>query len=95
MGAPSVHPKGAPNSKTEIRLYNKPIGQTKKSLDRLFQNQLKDWELVGNIYPPGPLEGERSLREASGQLPRKAISLWIGQKLPAEWAGPRRRWTRA
>jgi hypothetical protein len=28
-----------------------------ESLSRLFQNQLKDWGLVGDGYPPGPLEG--------------------------------------
>jgi hypothetical protein len=28
-----------------------------ESLGRLFQNQLKDWGLVGDGYPPGPLEG--------------------------------------
>jgi hypothetical protein len=28
-----------------------------ESLGRLFQNQLKDWGLVGDRYPPGPLEG--------------------------------------
>jgi hypothetical protein len=28
-----------------------------ESLGRLFQNQLKDWELVGDRYPPDPLEG--------------------------------------
>jgi hypothetical protein len=28
-----------------------------ESLGRLFQNQPKDWGLVGDRYPPGPLEG--------------------------------------
>jgi hypothetical protein len=28
-----------------------------ESLGRLFQNQLKDWGLVGDRYPSGPLEG--------------------------------------
>jgi hypothetical protein len=27
-------------------------------LSQLFQNKLKDWGLVGDIYPPGPLEGK-------------------------------------
>jgi predicted glycosyl hydrolase (DUF1957 family) len=45
---------------------------------------------VGDKYP---LEGERFLREDSGQLPRKVISSWAEQKLLTEWAGPRRRWT--
>ena len=27
-------------------------------LRRLFQNHLKDWGLVGDKYPLGPLEGE-------------------------------------
>jgi hypothetical protein len=45
---------------------------------------------VWDRYPPGPLEGERSLRGASGQLPRKAISSWAEKKLLAEWADLRR-----
>jgi hypothetical protein len=28
-----------------------------ESLGRLFRNQPKDWGLVGDRYPPGPLEG--------------------------------------
>jgi hypothetical protein len=28
-----------------------------ETLGRLFQNQPKDWGLVGDRYPPGPLEG--------------------------------------
>jgi hypothetical protein len=28
-----------------------------ESLGRLFQNQPKDWGLVGDRYPPGPPEG--------------------------------------
>jgi hypothetical protein len=28
-----------------------------ESLGRLFQNQLKDWGLMGDRFPPGPLEG--------------------------------------
>jgi hypothetical protein len=28
-----------------------------ESLGRLIQNQLKDWGLVGDRYPLGPLEG--------------------------------------
>jgi hypothetical protein len=28
-----------------------------ESLGRLFQNQPTDWGLVGDRYPPGPLEG--------------------------------------
>jgi hypothetical protein len=35
---------------------------------------------VGDRYPPGPLEGERSLREALGLLPRKAVYSWAGAK---------------
>jgi hypothetical protein len=32
--------------------------QDQEPLSRLFQNQLKDWGLVGDRYPSGPLEGE-------------------------------------
>ena len=50
---------------------------------------------MGGRYPPGPLEGEKASREASGQLPRKAIPSWAEQKLLAEWANLKRRQTRA
>jgi hypothetical protein len=33
-----------------------------ESLGRLFQNQLKDWGLVGDRYPSGPLEGKKASR---------------------------------
>jgi hypothetical protein len=33
---------------------------------------------MGDRYPPGPLEGEKPLHEASDQLPHKARSLWAG-----------------
>jgi hypothetical protein len=39
-------------------------------LDWLFQNQLKDRGLVGDRYPPGPLEGKKASREALGLLYR-------------------------
>jgi hypothetical protein len=47
-----------------------------ESLDRLFQNQHKDWGLVGDIYPLGPLEGKKASRRAPGPLFRKAIPSW-------------------
>jgi hypothetical protein len=49
-------------------------------LSRLFQNQLKDWGLVGDRYPPGPLEGERPLHGSTDQLPHKVVSLLVGQR---------------
>ena len=36
------------------------------SLGRLFQNQPKDWGLVGDGYPPGPPEGQDASRGARG-----------------------------
>jgi hypothetical protein len=62
---------------------------------RSYQRETFRLTGVGDRYPPGPLEGERSSRGASGQLPCKAIPLWVGQKLLAEWADLRRRRTRA
>jgi hypothetical protein len=38
-----------------IKIKNRKLDL--ESLGRLFQNQLKDWGLVGDRYPPGPLEG--------------------------------------
>jgi hypothetical protein len=45
--------------------------------------------LVGDRYPPDPLEGKKALRGASGQLARKAIPSWAGLELLAEWANLR------
>jgi hypothetical protein len=50
---------------------------------------------MGDRYPPGPLEGEKASRGASGQLPRKAIPSWVGLELLAEWADLRRKQTQA
>jgi hypothetical protein len=47
-----------------------------ESLGWLFQNQLKYWGLVGDRYPPGPLEGKKASRKALGLLSRKAIPSW-------------------
>jgi hypothetical protein len=47
-----------------------------ESLGRLFQNQHKDWGLVGNRYPLGPLEGKKASRRALGPLFCKAIPSW-------------------
>jgi hypothetical protein len=41
-----------------------------ESLGWLFQNKLKDWGLVGDRYPPGPLEGKMASREALDLLSR-------------------------
>jgi hypothetical protein len=46
--------------------------------------------LYGGQISPGPLEGKKSSCGASGQLPRKAISSWVGLKLVAKWANLRR-----
>jgi hypothetical protein len=84
---------------TQQQNRNQAMQQTQRpdqeSLGRLFQNQLKDWGLVGDRYPPGPLEGERPLHGTTDQLPRKAISSWAGQRLQVEWADPRRQWAHA
>jgi hypothetical protein len=50
---------------------------------------------VGDRYPPGPLEGKKVSRGASGQLPRKAIASWAGLELLAEWVDLRRQQTQA
>jgi hypothetical protein len=50
---------------------------------------------VGDRYPPGPLEGEKASRGATGQLPRKAFPSWAGQEVLAEWADLRWQWTQA
>jgi hypothetical protein len=52
-------------------------------------------EFVGDRYPPGPLEGKKASRGVSGQLPCKAIPLWAGLELLAEWADLRRQQTHA
>jgi hypothetical protein len=72
----------APIIKMKIKPWNHKLDL--ESLDRLFQNQLKDWELVGDGYPPGPLEGKKASRNASSLLSRKAAPSWAMEELLAE-----------
>jgi hypothetical protein len=46
--------------------------QDQKPLSRLFQNQLKDWGLVGDRYPPGPLEGKNPCMGARTSSPTRS-----------------------
>jgi hypothetical protein len=39
---------------------------------------------VGDGYPPGPLEGKKASRKASGLLSRKAAPSWAMEELLAE-----------
>jgi hypothetical protein len=59
----------------------------------LFQNQLKDWRLVGDGYPPGPLEGKKASRNALGLLSRKVVPSWARGELLAEWTDTRKKQT--
>jgi hypothetical protein len=88
MGAPSVHPSAEwkPSRITNPRVGPRIFGLIiSKSAQRLG--------LVGDRYPPGPLEGKKALRGALGQLPRKAIPSWAGAELLAGWADPRNKQT--
>jgi hypothetical protein len=55
-----------------------------ESLGRLFQNHHKDWGLVGDRYPPGPLEGKKASRKALGPLFREAMPSWAREELSTE-----------
>jgi hypothetical protein len=59
---------GTPIARVEIMPQTRELDL--ESLGRLFQNQLKDWGLVGDRYPSGPLEGKKASREALGLLSR-------------------------
>jgi hypothetical protein len=72
----------------EIKPQNRELDL--ESLGRLFQNQLKDWWLVGNRYPSGPLEDKRASRKALGLLSCKAIPSWDRGELVVEWADARK-----
>jgi hypothetical protein len=71
---------GAPITRMEIKPQTRELDL--ESLGWLFQNQLKDWGLVGDRYPPGPLEGKKAL----GLLFCKAIPSWARGGLLVEWA---------
>ena len=73
---------GAPITRIEIKPQIRELDL--KSLRWLFQNQLKDWGLVGDRYPPGPLEGKKASRKALGLLFRKAIPSWARGELLVE-----------
>jgi hypothetical protein len=72
----------------EIKPQNRELEL--ESLGRLFENQLKDWWLVGDRDPPGPLEDKRASRKALGLLSCKAITSWARGELPVEWADARK-----
>jgi hypothetical protein len=59
-----------------------------ESLAWLFQNQLKDWGLVGDEYPPGPLEG---LAKGFGPIVLQGRP-FVGQGRTASRMGRRREW---
>jgi hypothetical protein len=84
---------GAPITRMEIKPQIHELDL--KSLDWLFQNQLKDWGLVGDKYPPCPLEGKKASREALGLLSHKTIPSWARGELLVEWADARKRQTQA
>jgi hypothetical protein len=75
---------GAPITRMEIKPQTHELDL--ESLGWLFQNQLKDWGLVGDRYPLGPLEGKKASRKALGLLSRKAIPLWARGGLLVKWA---------
>jgi hypothetical protein len=66
-----------------------------ESLGQLFQNQLKDWGLVGDRFPPGLLEGKKASRKALGLLSRKAIPSWARGEPLVEWVDARKKQTQA
>jgi hypothetical protein len=86
-------PLEAPITKMEIKPQNRKLDL--ESLGWLFQNQLKDWGLVGDWYPPGPLEGKKASRKALDLLSRKAVPSWARGELLAEWADTRKKQTQA
>jgi hypothetical protein len=84
---------GVPITRMEIKPQNRELDL--ESLGWLFQNQLKDWGLVGDRYPPGPLEGKKASRKALGLLSRKATPSWAMGELLMECADARKKQTRA
>jgi hypothetical protein len=55
---------GAPITRMETKPQIRELDL--ESLGWLFQNQRKDWGLVGDRYPPGPLEDKKASRNALG-----------------------------
>jgi hypothetical protein len=84
---------GVPITRMEIKPQTRELDL--ESLGWLFQNQLKDWGLVGDRYPPGPLEGKKASRKALGLLSRKAIPSWARGELLVEWADAKKKQTQA
>jgi hypothetical protein len=61
MGAPLVHPSAEWKS---CHITNLRAGP--RIFGLIIRNQLKDWGLVGDRYPLGPLEDKKASREALG-----------------------------
>jgi hypothetical protein len=77
-------PLEMPITKMKIKPQNRKLDL--ESLGWLSQNQLKDWGLVGDVYPLGPLEGKKASRKVLGLLSHKAIPSWAMGELLVEWA---------
>jgi hypothetical protein len=54
-----VHLQCTQWSYKHFKSYDEPTSKDQEPLNRLFQNQLKDWGLVVDRYPPGPLGGQK------------------------------------
>jgi hypothetical protein len=52
-------------------------------------------DVVGDRYPPGPVEGKKASRKALGLLSRKATPSWARGEPLVEWADARKKQTRA
>jgi hypothetical protein len=74
--------------------------QDQEPLCRLFQNQLKDWGLVGDRYPSGPLGGENLVWAHEPVVPqghrvvgRTKTTIEMGRPREAMGSRPDRSWS--
>jgi hypothetical protein len=61
-----------------------PPGRTRRRRHALWRTF--EAPVVGDGYPPGPLEGKKVSQKVLGILSRKAIPSWAMEELLVEWA---------
>jgi hypothetical protein len=78
-----------------LKPYDELISKNQEPLNRLFQNQLKNWGLVGDRYPRGPLRGRKLYMGPHASCPSVISLRGLGKRKRWKLADPGVRWAYA
>jgi hypothetical protein len=87
-----VQEKQDGQARKQVLVYfvSEVLSASKKNYTEL-EKVLYDVLIVGDRYPPDPLEGKKASRETFNLLPRKAIPSWARRELATKWADTRKK----